>query len=435
MMPAWPRIIGGPLMMPAGGARLLSAGRRCKGGQDFDGPTERTFSEHGPRGLVPARGLGLEPLVRGEWTGDGAGAGETDSARALAVALADAPLAELEAKCAELGCVAFSSRSLRFFGALVEPRKWVASEDPEDQVYVMDTLPPWHLADTLLSFGDGTVALQSVSVEVDFLMDVPRCQNLYICLLGGHTSHGAFYAGLQTNVGAPSCAERGPRVRPPGSAQKAADCRAWPPAAAQPQVEPEMGAIFSRWGPAAMEDVAVPDTSLSFAEAAGYEGDFASVRRHLRWGKGRYRFSLLVDADAQKSRGLVDEPAKAGTWVRCQVDDLGTGASHIVGWLFFRGEGTLALHRDNFYQFFEIYGERVPVDVDHYSPLRYVASNLRINGALVPTPSSTVLYYKHVPLIAHLKRDLSRSDWHVVTDFCVPNQQEPVDYGSYKLWP
>lgn len=423
------------------GARVQSAGRRCKGGQDFDGPAARTFSEHGPRGLVPARGLGLEPLERGAWTGDAtgdaAGAEEADSAQALAAALADAPLAELEAKCAELGCVAFSSRSLRFFGALVEPRKWVASEDPEDQVYVMDISPPWHLADTLLRFGHGTVALQSVSVDVDFLTDVPRCQNLYVCFMGGQTSHGAFYAGLQTNVGAPSCTECGPRVRPPGSAQNATDCRAWPPAAAQPHVEPNMGAIFSRWGPAAMEDVAVPDTSLSFAEAAGYEGDFASVRRHLRWGKGRYRFSLLVDADsdAGRARSATDEPAKAGTWVRCQVDDLGAGASHVVGWLFFRGEGTLALHRDFFYQFFEIYGERVPVDVDHYSPLRYVTSDLRINGALVPTPNSTVVYYKHVPLLAHLKRDLGRSDWHVITDFCVPNQQEPVAYGSYELWP
>ena len=247
--------------------------------------------------------------------------------------------------------------------------------------------------------------------------------------MGGQTSHGAFYAGLQTNVGAPSCAERGPRVRPHGSAQDAVDCSAWPPAAAQLPVEPDMGAIFSRWGSAAMEDVAVPDTRMSFAEAAGYEGDFASVRRHLRWGKGLYRFSLIVDADADANanagrvRGGTGEPEQAGTWVRCQVDELGSGASHIVGWLLFRGEGTLALDRD----FFEIYGEQVPVDVDHYSPLRYVASNLRINGALVPTPKSTVVYYKHVPLIAHLERDLDRADWHVITDLCVPNQQEPVN--------
>ena len=39
----------------------------------------------------------------------------------------------------------------------------------------MGVSPPWHLVDTLLRLGHGTVALQSVSVDVNFLTNVLRC--------------------------------------------------------------------------------------------------------------------------------------------------------------------------------------------------------------------------------------------------------------------
>lgn len=93
------------------------------------------------------------------------------------------------------------------------------------------------------------------------------------------------------------------------------------------------GAIFSRWShdkktPIGLEHVreAGPDYLV---ESAGYEGEFASVRRPFAWTKGAYTYRI-AKGDTEVHDG------KSHTWFSCSVKG-GDGLVREVGSLRFEG--------------------------------------------------------------------------------------------------
>lgn len=64
-------------------------------------------------------------------------------------------------------------------------------------------------------------------------------------------------------------------------------------------------------------------------ESAGYEGEFASVRRPLAWTKGTYTYQI-TKAQTEITDG------KTNTWFTCRVQDP-AGHEHEIGSLRFEG--------------------------------------------------------------------------------------------------
>ena len=200
----------------------------------------------------------------------------------------------------------------------------------------------------------------------------------------------------------------------------------------QQQTGANYGLIFSRWGPADIWDVAIPKDEKSFAEAAAYEGEFCSVRRHFNWTKGVYSLRL---------RNLKREESenRKGTWVAFEIDEGKTGTTTMVGCLLFRHEeDELRLSSRSMYNFLEIYGESNGLQVDNYCPMRYEVRAARLNGTLVPEKDSTVSeYWRHVPLFAKCtteKKDESK--WNVTTSFAeqvFDHPSQEINYGRYNL--
>ena len=73
--------------------------------------------------------------------------------------------------------------------------------------------------------------------------------------------------------------------------------------------------------------VAGPDCLI---ESAGYEGEFASVRRPLAWTKGTYTYQIVKGATE-----VAD--GKTNTWFSCRVKD-SSGTIHEIGSLRFEGD-------------------------------------------------------------------------------------------------
>jgi len=169
---------------------------------------------------------------------------------------------------------------------------------------------PWHLADVWWAFEHATTNFESFEVEVTIDRDVPETCNLYVSPCGIAQINGLdFYGGLQSNI------------------------NGWANATNQTRVHPGKGAIFSRWSrdkktPVGLENVRVagPDCLL---ESAGYEGEFASVRRPFAWTKGTYRYTI-AKAQTEITAG------RTNTWFACRVKDI-TGQVHEIGSLRFEG--------------------------------------------------------------------------------------------------
>uniref|UniRef100_A0A7S2S1X2 Uncharacterized protein n=1 Tax=Mucochytrium quahogii TaxID=96639 RepID=A0A7S2S1X2_9STRA len=380
------------------------AGYGCKvgSGKYFDdGEVDRDFVAFGEMGMFPPRGLGLEHLCLS--------VGELD---------------DMKEKCIELGCVGFSSKTGRFFKALVSTDRWVKSSCREDQVFVLDSTPPWHHLDMYCTLPEHALEddFESASIEVEFYNDIPRTTNLYLCFFGGTMNNGSFYSGLQTNVGCPGHAHGGPRVF---TADKAMG--EWAQRDAQIEKEQDFGAIFSRWGPASIADAAVPCDPHSFAEADGYEGTFCSVRRHVEWGKGKYTLSLTLVSREEN-----------GSWVRYDITPE-HGTMETIGWLLFRGTKPLRFKDRTIYNFVETYGGSVDTFcVNEYPPFKMQVDSLKFNGTLCEPPTK-IEYFKQVPLFAYsfIPKDVP---WKVTTVFgetCFGTRPDQTDtfpsYGTYEL--
>jgi len=176
----------------------------------------------------------------------------------------------------------------------------------------VDQLPPqpWHLADVWWTFEQPTTNFQSLEVDVTIDRDVPDTVNLYVSPCGIAKINGLdFYGGLQSNI------------------------NGWANPTNHTRVHPGKGAIFSRWSsdkktPVGLDNVRVagPDCLV---ESAGYEGEFASVRRPFAWTKGTYTYQI-VRAQTEVLDG------KTNTWFTCRVKSP-AGQIHEVGSLRFEG--------------------------------------------------------------------------------------------------
>ncbi|MCW1926647.1 hypothetical protein OKA05_29105 [Luteolibacter arcticus] len=225
---------------------------------------------------------------------------------------------------------------------------------------------PWHVANIWWDFTGKTEHFESLAMDVAIDRDVPSTYNLYIAPVGvGFINGLQFYGGLQSNI------------------------NGWASKESRERIHPGKGAIFSRWSkdqktPIGLEHVhtAGPDCLV---ESAGYEGEFASVRRPFAWTKGTYTYEI-VKGETEKAEG--DSPAK--TWFHCRVTD-STGKVHPVGSIRFEG--------DDF-----TFWEKHSAFVEVYSTAKIPSSNIpkvnvtfgwpRLNGKKAPLKNASA-YYPH----------------------------------------
>ena len=169
---------------------------------------------------------------------------------------------------------------------------------------------PWHLADIWWAFEDVTTNFATLEMDVTIDRDIPDTVNLYVSPCGIAQINGlAFYGGLQSNI------------------------NGWENATNRTRVHPGKGAIFSRWSsdkktPVGLENVRVAGSDC-LVESAGYEGEFASVRRPFAWTKGSYTY-IIAKADTEVSDG------RTNTWFACRVKDA-AGKVQEIGSLRFEG--------------------------------------------------------------------------------------------------
>jgi hypothetical protein len=190
------------------------------------------------------------------------------------------------------------------------------------------TLPrlPWHVVNIWWEFEAPTTDFESLAVDVTIDRDVPATYNLYISPCGlGKIDGLQFYGGLQSNI------------------------NGWTNATNHTRVHPGKGAIFSRWSsdkksPVSLDHgrVAGPDCLV---ESAGYEGEFASVRRPFAWTKGTYTWQI-VKGETEVSSG------RTNTWFTCEVKD-SKGTTFPIGSLRFEGRDFTFWDRNS--AFVEVY--------------------------------------------------------------------------------
>jgi hypothetical protein len=226
------------------------------------------------------------------------------------------------------------------------------------------TLPrlPWHLVNIWWEFERPIEHFESLAVEVTIDRDVPTNYNLYVSPCGlGKISGKQFYGGLQSNI------------------------NGWANATNRTRVHPGKGAIFSRWSsdkktPIGLDHVRVagPDCLV---ESAGYEGEFASVRRPFAWTRGTYTWQVVKDRTETDAAGT-------NTWFRCEVKDA-QGKVFQVGSLRFEG--------DDF-----TYWEKHSAFVEVYSTAKIPRSNIpkvvvtfgqpQVNGKPAPLKRASAYY-------------------------------------------
>ena len=215
------------------------------------------------------------------------------------------------------------------FAAAPNPEDPCAQPSPREMASAVGvTLPklPWHLVNIWWDFEQPTAHFESLAVDVTIDRDVPATYNLYISPCGlGKMNGQQFYGGLQSNI------------------------NGWTNATNHTRVHPGKGAIFSRWSsdkktPIGLEHVRVagPDCLV---ESAGYEGEFASVRRPFAWTKGTYTWQIVKD-QTEVTDG------RTNTWFTCQVKD-SQGATFSIGSLRFEGSDFTFWDRNS--AFVEVY--------------------------------------------------------------------------------
>ena len=188
-----------------------------------------------------------------------------------------------------------------------------AQPSPEEMAKAAGvTLPksPWHVVNIWWEFEQPVEHFTSLEMEVTIDRDVPDTYNLYVSPCGVAKINGLqFYGGLQSNV------------------------NGWPNKESRERVHPGKGAIFSRWSsdkktPIGLEHVRTAGADC-LVESAGYEGEFASVRRPFAWTKGTYTYGI-TKGEREQVNGV------DCTWFHCRVKDA-AGTSHEVGSLRFEG--------------------------------------------------------------------------------------------------
>ncbi len=171
---------------------------------------------------------------------------------------------------------------------------------------------PWHVAGIWWDLEKPVEKFVSLEMDVTIDRDVPETYNLYIAPCGiAKINDLQFYGGIQSNI------------------------NGWASKESRKRVHPGRGAIFSRWSsdkktPIGLDHVRTAGKDC-LVESAGYEGEFASVRRPFAWKKGTYTWSV--------SKGeTVDHKGGKATWFTCRVRDHAGEKVEEVGSLLFEGE-------------------------------------------------------------------------------------------------
>lgn len=223
------------------------------------------------------------------------------------------------------------------------------------------TLPPrpWHLANLWWDLETPVQNFASLEVDVTIDRDISSDYNLYLAPCGIAEINGLqFYGGIQTNI------------------------NGWEDRSSQVRVHRGKGGIFSRWSsdkktPIGLDHVKAPfDDCLM--ESAGYEGEFASVRRPFAWNKGSYTWCV--------KKG---ESENGSTWFTCSIRDREKNTEHEVGSLKF--EGTDFTYWARHSAFVEVYAtEKIPRS--GIPKINVTFSHPRVNGKIPPLKKVSAFY-------------------------------------------
>ncbi|WP_149497009.1 DUF3472 domain-containing protein [Roseiconus lacunae] len=193
-----------------------------------------------------------------------------------------------------------------------DPCKQLSPEEMAQNLGVDLPRRPWHVANIWWHFEDSIKNFESLEMEITIDRDIPDSYNLYVSPCGSALINGLqFYGGIQTNI------------------------NGWISESERTRVHRGHGVIFSRWSsdkktPIGLEHVRTAGDDC-LVESAGYEGEFASVRRPFRWKKGTYTWSI-TKADTMEQNDA------ASTWFTCRLKDQTSGEVLEVGSLLFEGE-------------------------------------------------------------------------------------------------
>jgi|GEM_PF-348898 len=226
------------------------------------------------------------------------------------------------------------------------------------------TLPhqPWHVANIWWNLKNPVEHFNSLEMDVTVDRDIPPTYNLYVSPCGIAQINGLqFYGGLQSNI------------------------NGWRNATDHERVFPGRGAIFSRWSadkktPVGLENVRAAGGDC-LVESAGYEGEFASVRRPFAWSKGTYTYSIRKGATE-----IAD--GKTNTWFTCRVQSA-DGAVREIGSLRFEGDDFKFWARHS--AFVEVYST---AKIPHASlpKVNVTFGWPRVNGEKVPVEKVSAYY-------------------------------------------
>ena len=236
---------------------------------------------------------------------------------------------------------------------------------PEDMAKAAGvTLPgsPWHVANIWWDFQKPVEHFTSLEMDVTIDRDVPSDYNLYISPCGIAKINGLqFYGGIQTNI------------------------NGWANKESRERVHRGKGGIFSRWSSDKTTPIGLDHVHTAaedcLVESAGYEGEFASVRRSFAWTKGTYTYCI--------TKGATEKVKDVDcTWFTCTIRD-SAGTVHEVGSLRF--EGTDFTFWDKHSAFVEVYStSKLPksgipkVNITFGWP--------RLNSAKVPLKKASAYY-------------------------------------------
>lgn len=170
---------------------------------------------------------------------------------------------------------------------------------------------PWHLANIWWHLESEVANFESVRIPFTIDRDVPETVNLYIAPVGVAKINGLqFYGGIQTNI------------------------NGWEDRVSRKRVSRGRGGIFSRWSHDKKTPIGLDHVSESgpgsLVESAGYEGEFASVRRQMAWTKGTWIYEIRKDEQ-------VEIDGAKHTWFECRIQNP-EGQWHSIGKLRFEGE-------------------------------------------------------------------------------------------------
>ena len=253
--------------------------------------------------------------------------------------------------------------------------------------------PPWHMIDLNIWFEE-SYEMETFSIDVNILSDIPDSVQLYIAPFGTAEINGTqFYGGIQTQCGGYNAVENNENAGPFKLLGRSM--------------------IFSRWG--SRSEDALLKAEGGVCESSGYEGDFVSVRNSLNWKKGKYTFTL------RKTNRTVFVDSAMHTFVEMVVYDHQTKKNHLCGSLAFPGD-TLVLSAQYFI-FFELYGKRL--NANKLSPYTFICDNMLVNGQPVKYRFVASSFEKNFPKFA----DAMFFNGKFTVEIGKPNSK-PVDEGK-----